>query len=115
MKRRKYLNEPTRGFDSKTEARVARDLELLKRCTDPRTRVVEIERQVTYELIPAQRDEQGKLIERAVSYTADFRLTYQDGHIEVVDVKSPRTRRIASYIIKRKLMLLKHAIRIVEM
>jgi hypothetical protein len=104
----KYKNEKTDGFDSKREKAYAEQLELLKHADEPRLRVVSYERQVKYELIPKQEGE------RAVHYIADFYVSYADGHSEVVDVKSPVTRKLPAYIIKRKLMLLVHGIRVKE-
>ena len=72
--------------------------------------ISELERQVEFMLIPAQRDERGKVIEKAVKYKADFRYM-QDGKVVVEDVKGIKTR---DYIIKRKLMLERFGIRIKE-
>ena len=65
--------------------------------------------QVKYTLIPAQR-RGGKLIERPVTYIADFVYT-KDGETVVEDVKGVRTKE---YTIKRKLMLWEFGIQIVE-
>uniref|UniRef100_UPI004024EFF0 DUF1064 domain-containing protein n=1 Tax=Prevotellamassilia timonensis TaxID=1852370 RepID=UPI004024EFF0 len=77
--------------------------------------------QVSYELIPAQYGECGKnfsgrtsrvLLERSCRYIADF--VYTDcttGQTVVEDTKGVRTKE---YIIKRKLMLHVHGIRIKE-
>lgn len=72
--------------------------------------ISELERQVEFLLIPSQRDERGKVIEKAVKYKADFRYM-QDGKVVVEDVKGIKTR---DYIIKRKLMLERFGIRIKE-
>lgn len=96
-------------FDSHKEARRYQELRYLLR-----TGVIScLERQTPFELIPAQRDETGKLLERAVTYKADF--TYRDeyGNYIVEDVKSEATRT-REYIIKRKLMLKVYGIRIKE-
>lgn len=96
-------------FDSRKEARRYQELRYLLR-----TGVISsLERQTLFELIPAQKDESGKLLERAVTYRADF--TYQDenGRFIVEDVKSEATRT-REYIIKRKLMLKVFGIRIME-
>ena len=85
------------------------------KAADPAQRIVKIEREVYYRLVPAQRDAKGRLVERAMGYFLDFRLTFADGRVEHVDVKSPATRKIASYIQKRKLLLLVHGIRIHEL
>lgn len=77
--------------------------------------------QVKYVLIPAQREQsvkgkrggtkQGKLIEREVAYYADFVYIDSDGSEVVEDTKGVHT---PEYIIKRKLMLYIHGIRIRE-
>lgn len=110
-------------FDSKREARRYQELKLLERCGA----IYNLKRQVTYELIPAQREKstrvytkgrkkgqpiEGKVIEKAVTYIADF--VYKDnvaGKEIVEDTKGMRTR---DYIIKRKLMLYIHGIKIQE-
>ncbi len=68
-----------------------------------------LKRQVKYELIPSQRIN-GKVVERSCTYVADF--SYWDGDQYVVeDTKGFKTK---DYIIKRKLMLHVHGIRIHE-
>ena len=88
-------------------------------------KIIELRRQVAFELLPAQyetfqryskkgvrlKDGQ-KLLERKVDYVADF--VYHDaesGEMIVEDSKGVRTK---DYVIKRKLMLLIHGIRIKE-
>lgn len=71
-----------------------------------------LECQVKFELIPNQKDENGKVIERAVHYIADFVYTdLKTGEQIVEDTKGAKTK---DYIIKRKLMLHKYGIRIRE-
>ena len=99
-------------FDSRKEARRWAELKLLERAGEIR----DLERQVTFELIPAQKDWNGKVIERPVKYVADFIYTCDEknGWKRVVeDVKSEATRT-PEYIIKRKLMLERYGIRIKE-
>ncbi len=55
--------------------------------------------------------ENGKIIERAVNYIADFVYIGKDGSIICEDTKGYKTKE---YIIKRKLMLYMHGIRIKE-
>lgn len=93
-------------FDSRKEARRYAELKILERAGE----IKKLERQVPFTLIPAQRDEAGKVIEREVKYVADFMYVDKDG-IHVEDVKGMKTR---DYIIKRKLMLWVHGIRIEE-
>lgn len=107
----KYGNRKTDGFDSAKEARFAKKLEMLRHAKDHTQRVADIERQVRYTLIPAQRGDDGKVAERKCDYIADFRVTYADGRQEVIDVKGYKT---ADYIIKRKLMRYVHGITVRE-
>jgi hypothetical protein len=67
--------------------------------------------QVPYELIPAQRDESGKVVERAVTYIADFVYWTDSRTCVVEDAKGYRTD---VYKLKKKLMLYVHGIRIQE-
>ncbi len=83
--------------------------------------ISDLREQVPYILIPAQYGECGTdlkgrpvrvLIERACRYVADFvYVDNQTGQTIVEDTKGVRTR---DYIIKRKLMLYIHGIRIKE-
>lgn len=68
--------------------------------------------QYKFILVPEQQDENGKVIERAVTYIADFVYTdLKTGELVVEDTKGVKTK---DYIIKRKLMLHVHKIRIRE-
>jgi hypothetical protein len=108
--RNKYRNKKIEVdgiiFDSKKEAGIYEDLKLLKGSGG----ILGFERQVSYELIPAQRED-GKCIERACTYKADFVVTHNDGEVVVIDAKG---MRLSDYKIKRKLMLWVHKIRIKE-
>lgn len=92
-------------FDSKKEANRWFELVLLQKAGQ----VTDLKRQVKYELIPSQRVD-GKVAERACTYVADF-VYKQNGKTVVEDTKGFKTK---DYIIKRKLMLYIHGIRIVE-
>ena len=95
-------------FDSNHEARRYAYLKTLERAGE----ISGLERQVKYILVPAQAGEDGKIVERAVIYVADF--VYRDvrsGETVVEDAKGMHTRE---YIIKRKLMRYVHGIRIRE-
>lgn len=122
LKGRKYRNNKikTEGgtFDSQKEYR--RYLELLYKVKE--CEIADLERQVKYILVPAQREpdtkgprggvKKGKLLEHEVAYYADF--VYKDlrtGETVVEDTKGIRTH---DYIIKRKLMLYVHGVRIRE-
>ena len=84
--------------------------------------IKDLKRQVKFELVPTQREpdaigkrggiHKGKVIENGVNYIADFVYTdCRSGEIVVEDSKGMRTK---DYIIKRKLMLWIHGIRILE-
>lgn len=72
-----------------------------------------LQRQVKFNLIPSQ-TLNGKVVERPCTYVADF--TYFEGASMVVeDVKGYRNgSAYALFVIKRKLMLMVHGIRIRE-
>lgn len=92
-------------FDSVKEYRRFCELHLLERAGA----IADLKRQVKFELIPSQRVN-GKVVERPCTYVADF--VYKEGGKTVVeDTKGFRTK---DYIIKRKLMLQVHGIRIKE-
>lgn len=94
-------------FDSKHEAYRWIELRYMERAG----LITDLHRQVPFELIPAQKED-GKVVERAVKYIADFVYT-QNGKTVVEDAKSPATRTEV-YKIKKKLMLFKHKIIIKE-
>ena len=114
-KRNKYGNKKIvmdgEKFDSLKEAGRYQELKLLERTG----KITDLQRQVSFELIPVQRDYTGKVIEKKCSYIADF--VYQEkesigeSHIVVEDVKGKKTE---VYKIKKKLMLHVHGIRIKE-
>ena len=92
-------------FDSKKEAMRWRELRLLERAG----KLTALQRQVKFELIPSQRID-GKVVERACSYIADFAYC-MNGEYIVEDTKGFRT---PEYVIKRKLLLHKYGIQIKE-
>lgn len=92
-------------FDSVKEYRRFQELALLERAGQ----VSGLQRQVKFELIPSQRID-GKVVERPCHYIADF-VYFKDGQKVVEDTKGFKTK---DYIIKRKLMLYVHQIRIKE-
>lgn len=103
-------------FDSKKEYKRYCELALLEKAGH----IADLKRQVKFVLIPAQREPdrigkrggklKGKLIERECAYIADFVYT-ENGETVVEDTKGFRTK---DYIIKRKLMLYIHNIKIKE-
>lgn len=84
------------AFDSKKEARRYSELLVLLKAGE----ISDLERQVKYTLIPAQREpdiigpkggkKPGKLIEKECSYIADFCYLDKDGNQIVEDVKGCR-------------------------
>lgn len=107
-------------FDSRKEYRRWCELLLLQRAG----KIHHLCRQVRYELVPAQYEtyerfsektgkrlsDGSRCVEKAVYYIADF--VYWEGDQEIVeDTKGVRTE---AYIIKRKLMLERHGIKIRE-
>lgn len=105
-KRSKYGAKKSGGYDSRKESRRAAQLKLMQRAG----LISNLREQVKYVLIPTQRDPEGNLLEKECSYYADF-VYNRDGALIVEDTKGYRT---PDYIIKRKLMLLTHGIRIKE-
>lgn len=109
-------------FDSKKEANRYRELLLLEYAK----KISNLRRQVKFVLIPAQYEKstekykkgenkgqlkRGVLLERECSYIADFVYIDENGKKVVEDTKGMRTK---DYIIKRKLMLERHGIKISE-
>ena len=122
----KYYNIKTKTsdgkvFDSVKEARRYEQLLLMMRSGA----ITELKTQVKYELIPAQYEtyeryskkgkrlkDGSKCVEKACDYYADFVYTIvETGETIVEDTKGVKTK---DYIIKRKLMLAIHGIKIKE-
>lgn len=109
----KYRNKPTNGYPSIKQYKRALELKLMQEAGQIRG----LREEVPYLLIPKQEGE------RACSYVADF--VYEEWGVLVTlggeklwssvveDVKSPASRT-ETYIVKRKLMLFVHKIRIRE-
>lgn len=106
-------------FDSNHEFRRWQELCLMLKAGV----ISDLERQVKFTLIPTQREmdsvgvrggiKKGRVIEKECAYVADFVYHDSDGQLVVEDAKSEATRT-AEYIIKRKLLLYIHGIRIKE-
>jgi len=112
MKYRKYNNTKIEvdgfKFDSKKESKRYQELKILKKAGI----IKDFKMQVPYLLIPSQKDTiTKKTLERPVKYLADFVVIGFDNTEIVEDTKGMRT---ALYILKRKLMLYVHGIRIKE-
>ena len=107
------------SFQSRKEARRWCELKIMDRAG----MIHGLTRQKKFVLIPAQREpdtvgkrggrKKGKLIERECAYYSDFAYYDKDGNEVVEDVKSPATRT-KDYILKRKMMMYVHGIRIRE-
>lgn len=125
MMRSKYKNRKVKlvdgtVFDSQHEYERFRELLLLQRVG----KIHDLLRQVKFELIPAQyesyerySEKTGKrlqdgqrCVEQAVNYIADF-VYWENDTMVVEDAKGVKTE---GYIIKRKLMLLQHGVKIRE-
>ena len=86
-----------RTFDSRREAEVYLELLAQKQAGE----IVRIGFQPQYTLLAGFRDNEGNR-QRPITYTADFFVTFADGHSEVIEVKGVRTR---DYLLRRKLFL----------
>lgn len=119
---RKYKNDKVRykdlQFDSQRECSRYIQLEMMQRAGE----ITDLQMQVKYELIPAQYEpdiigprggkKKGKLIEKSCCYFADF--VYKDNRTGETVVEDTKGMRTTEYIIKRKLMLWIHGVRIRE-
>lgn len=123
---RKYNNHKVTvdgiTFDSKKEAKRYQELRLLEKAGAIRN----LERQKKFILIPAQYEDTGeiyskgvhkgepkkRLVERECAYIADF--AYWDTKAKDYVVEDTKGFRTPDYIIKRKLMLYVHGIKIEE-
>lgn len=106
-KANKYHAQRVGGHGSRKEHRRASRLKMMQLAG----LISDLREQVPYELIPTQRDAAGTLLERNCRYVADFVYKDSDGNLVVEDTKGMRT---PEYVIKRKLMLQVHGIRIKE-
>ena len=141
-KRSKYNNKKilVNGvkFDSMKEYKRYLQLQMLERAGE----ITDLQRQVKYVLIPAQKEpdtigpkggiHKGKTIEQECAYIADFvykvpikeekLFSNKEGHLESMEmlcgyetiVEDTKGVRTPEYVIKRKLMLYIHGIRIKE-
>lgn len=116
-KSNKYHAKKSGGYDSVKEHRRANELKMMQRAG----LISDLREQVSYELIPAQYsecydgDHQRMVrikLEQPCRYIADF--VYTDNRTEQTIVEDTKGVRTKEYIIKRKLMLKVHGIRIRE-
>lgn len=114
--RNRKITRDGETFDSLKEYRRYCELAILERAGT----ITDLRRQVEFILIPAQREpdiigkrggiKPGKIIEKQCAYVADFVYTENGGTV-VEDTKGYRTK---DYILKRKMMLYFHGIKIRE-
>lgn len=121
ISRNKYHNRKYSAdgevFDSKKEYQRWQELKLLEKAGE----ITELRRQVPFELLPNQREpdkigprggrKPGRTIERKALYIADFVYKDRTGREVVEDCKGMRTK---DYILKRKLLLFRFGIQILE-
>ena len=108
-KKQKY-NNVGHGTSNKERNRAA-VLELIQK----KGLISDLQKQVVYSLIPAQYgvvDGKKRCLERACTYKADF--VYYDVENKQLTVEDSKGFRTKEYIIKRKLMLFLHGIKIKE-
>lgn len=110
----KYRNKKIKTaegvFDSKKELRRWEELKLML----AEGKIKNLQRQVEFELIPKQLNALGKVIERKCCYKADFVYEYMGDKI-VEDVKGFKGGAgYGVFVIKRKLMLYVHNLKVVE-
>jgi len=128
--RSKYLNKKTEVdgivFDSKKEAKHYWFLKQMEKAGE----ISDLRMQVHYILIPAVKkteevvtrlktkvkvETKERTIQKAIEYVADFvYIDNKTGKTEVVDVKSPITRKNPVYILKKKMMFALNGITIKE-
>ena len=118
MYRNKFGAKKEKGFDSRKEAKRFQELSIMQRAGE----ITGLQTQVKFILIPAQREppvigprggiKPGKLIEHECAYIADF--VYTDAVTGAQIVEDSKGMKTKDYIIKRKLMLYVHGIRIYE-
>lgn len=85
-------------FDSKKEAKFYKDLKLQMAAGE----IKEFELQPKFVLLEKEKD---RVTGRGIKYIADFKITYADGSVEVIDVKGHKTQ---VYKLKKKLLLAKY-------
>ena len=102
--KRKYKNKKINGYDSKKEAKRAFELRILEKAGE----IIDLQEQVTFELLDTFKDSLGNT-ERGIKYIADF--VYYDNkrkNLVIEDVKSAITKKLSTYIIKRKLVKVRY-------
>lgn len=112
-KRNKHGNIKTESsginFDSKHEAERFEQLSLMLEAGV----IKDLKLQETFTVQNAYTTPKGERV-RAITYKADFTYINMNGQKVVEDAKSPHTRTLATYRLKKKLMLERLGISIVE-
>lgn len=111
----KYLNKEVVvdgvRFQSKHEATRWCELKYMERAG----LIYDLQRQVPFVLIPKQVDEvTGKVLEREAKYIADFTYRDKQTHKLIVEDTKSKATKTKDYILKRKLLLYRHGLRIKE-
>lgn len=124
----KKIKDPATGFEFDSKAEFTRWCEL--RILERAGKIHKLKRQVAFELIPTQRERStefykagpqkglpkpGAIIEKGCTYIADFEYYDSDWNLHVEDTKG--CKKGAAYdlfVIKRKLMLFVHGIKVKE-
>ena len=106
-KANKYHAQKSGGYASRKEHLRACELRFMQQ----KGIISDLKEQVRFELIPSQRGEDGKVVERACTYIADFVYKDANGNTIVEDTKGVRTNEYSS---KRKRMLRVYGRRITE-
>lgn len=120
----KYGNRKVKALGKKFDSKLEYHRYLVLKEAQDKGLIQDLETQKKFVIIPASFEpvlktvkgklkEDRKCVERATSYLADFAYI-KDGKIVVEDTKSEATRKKESYIIKRKLMLSVHGIKVRE-
>lgn len=126
-KKTKYFSKKVEVDGIKFDSRKEADRYLYLKEQEYHALISDLQMQVSFVLIPAQYEERieytpkkrkkklvNKLLEKKIVYKADFVYT-KDGEVVVEDVKGYRnSTAYAVYVIKRKLMLWVHGIKVVE-
>ena len=106
--RNRKINIDGIWFDSQREGRRYSELKMLQRGGY----ISDLRLQVPFELLPNQKNAEGKVIERKVRYIADF--TYHDNVKNEDVVEDAKGCRTEVYRLKKKMLLDRYGIQIKE-
>ena len=102
----KYRNKKCQWMGIQFDSIRERDRYIVLTDQEKQGKISHLRRQVRFELLPTQYDDNGKCVYRGVSYIADF-VYWQNSMFVVEDCKGFRTKE---YLIKKKLMYYFHRI-----